>query len=67
MEKFNLEDLRLLFLNILVYRLGGEVAITADDIEELCKTIDRTSILLVKVPDKEEHKFVLKTRLRTDS
>jgi hypothetical protein len=62
-SKLDMESLRLLFLNICIFRLGGQVSIDAEDILEAMQTIAKSRILLVPIPDKGEYKFVLKTVL----
>lgn len=58
------EELKQMMFGIMCFRLGGEVSITAEDIKSAGDTISSTQVLLVPVQGTDEHKVLLKTRLK---
>lgn len=62
-EHEHLEELKQLFFNLMCFRLGGQVDVTAEDIVYLTQTVERTQILVVQIPGSTDSKFVLRTIL----
>jgi len=58
-----MEWLKRKFFNLLCFRLGGEVTITQEALEDVTRFVERTQILLIQHADKP-NEFLLKTMRR---
>lgn len=57
------EELRILFLNVCVFRLGGEVSISAEDLQYIGHNGIYYQSGIVQDPKSNEVKFVLKSKI----